>query len=230
MARTSTGSTRWPTSNWQGLLRDAIGLLDTLKDAPTWTFGGGTALAVFYGHRISYDIDIFLSNADAVTDLSPARNPATKTLLGEHGYQFPGNYLKLELGRGEIDFILAGRRTDDPTQPYEFEGRTILIETPWEAAIKKVFYRSSTFKVRDVFDLAAVIDHDGERLKSCPPEVEDKFDRLLDRVDALIPVYEERVKADINSTKEGRKYMTREAIDSVAAFVHEWRREFRPSY
>src|SRR3546814_8339789 len=73
--------------------------------------GGGTALAVFYEHRISYDVDIFLSNAEAVTDLSPARNPATKALLGEHGYQFPGNYLKLELDRGETDFILGGRRT-----------------------------------------------------------------------------------------------------------------------
>ncbi|HEY9539475.1 MAG TPA: nucleotidyl transferase AbiEii/AbiGii toxin family protein [Kiloniellaceae bacterium] len=111
MAGTSTGSTRWPTSDWQGLLRDAIRLLDTLKEPPKWTFGGGTALAVFYEHRISYDVDIFLSNAEAVTDLSPARNPATKALLGEHGYQFPGNYLKLELDRGEIDFILGGRRT-----------------------------------------------------------------------------------------------------------------------
>ncbi|MPZ24486.1 MAG: hypothetical protein GEU28_13350 [Dehalococcoidia bacterium] len=229
MAGTSAGSTRWPTSDWQGLLRDAIRLLDTLKEPPKWTFGGGTALAVFYEHRISYDIDIFLPNADAVTDLSPARNPATKALLGEHGYQFPGNYLKLELDRGEIDFILGGRRTAEPTHPWEFDGRTILIETPWEAAIKKVFYRSSTFKVRDVFDLAAVIDRDGERLKSCLPEVEDKLDRLLDRIDALIPVYEERAKADINPTEQGRKYMTREAIDSVVAFVREWRRELRPA-
>src|SRR3546814_2156175 len=88
MAGPSTGSTRWPTSDWpasswQGLLRDAIRLLDTLKEPPTWTFGGGTALAVFYEHRISYDIDIFLPNADAVSDLSPARNPATKALRSE---------------------------------------------------------------------------------------------------------------------------------------------------
>src|SRR3546814_17529252 len=113
MAGPSTGSTRWPTSDWpasswQGLLRDAIRLLDTLKEPPTWTFGGGTALAVFYEHRISYDIDIFLSKADAVSDLSPARNPATKALLGEHGSQFPGKYLKQALDRGEI---VLGRET-----------------------------------------------------------------------------------------------------------------------
>src|SRR3546814_16935583 len=114
MAGTSTGSTRWPTSDWQGLLRDAIRLLDTLKEPPKWTFGGGTALAVFYEHRISYDVDIFLSNAEAVTDLSPARNPAQKALLGEHGYQFPGNYLKLELDRGKIELLLGGGRPAAP--------------------------------------------------------------------------------------------------------------------
>jgi hypothetical protein len=229
MAGTSTGSTRWPTSGWQDLLRDAIRLIDTLKDTPAWTFGGGTALAVLYEHRISFDVDIFLTNADSLTDLAPAKNPATKALLGERGYQFPGNYLKLELENGEIDFILAGRRTDDPTEPYEFEGRSILIETPWESAIKKIFYRSSTFKVRDVFDLAAVIDHDGERLTSYMPEVEDKLDRLLDRIDALIPVYNERAKVDINPTVQGRKYMTKKAIETIAAFVRNWQRENRPA-
>src|SRR3546814_8906909 len=104
-----------------------------------------------------------------------------------------------------------------------------LIETPWETAIKKVFYRSSTFKLRDVFDLAAVVDHDGERLKSCLPEVEDKLDRLLDRIDALVPVSEERAKKDINPTERGRKYMAREAIESAVAFLREWRRESLPA-
>jgi hypothetical protein len=228
MAGTSGGSTRWPTSgwppsDWQGLLRDAIRLIDTLTEAPAWTFGGGTALAVHYGHRISYDIDIFLASADALTELSPAKNPATRALLGAHSYQFPGNYLKLELDRGEIDFIVAGRRTDDPSAPHDFEGRSILLETPWESAIKKIFYRSSTFKIRDVFDVAAVIDRDGAHLAPCISEVANKLDRLLDRIDALTPVYEERARKDLNPTEAGRKYMTAEAIARVAAFIREWR-------
>ncbi|HVI91952.1 MAG TPA: nucleotidyl transferase AbiEii/AbiGii toxin family protein [Dongiaceae bacterium] len=118
MAEASAGSKKWQTSDWQSLLRDAIKFLDTLKEQPKWTFGGGTALAVFYGHRISYDIDIFLSDSDAITALSPTKNAATKALLAGHGYQFPGNYLKLELDQGEIDFISGGRRTDDPTEPW----------------------------------------------------------------------------------------------------------------
>jgi hypothetical protein len=205
------------------LLRDAIKLLDTLKEQPKWTFGGGTALAVFYGHRISYDIDIFLSDSDAITALSPNKNVVTKALLAGHGYQFPGNYLKLELDRGEIDFISGGQRTADPTEPWEFEGRSILIETPWEAAIKKIFYRPSTFKVRDVFDLAAVIDRDGDKLKSYLPEVEDRLDKLIDRLDALRPVYAAYVVTDINPTEKGLKYIGADAIETVFNFIRDWK-------
>jgi len=149
--------------------------------------------------------------------------------LGEHSYQFPGNYLKLELDRGEIDFIVAGRRTDDPSRPYDFDGRAIQLETPWESAIKKIFYRSSTFKIRDAFDVAAVIDHDGTRLRAHLFQVGDRLDRLLDRIDALTPVYEARAKADINPTEAGRKYMTGDAIESIATFIREWRNKNSPA-
>src|SRR5690242_2457510 len=103
MPGTSPGSGKWPTSDWGGLLTDALALLDTLDAKPDWTFGGGTSLAVQYGHRVSHDVDIFLASADAIAALSPARNPATKALLGGRSYEYPGNYLKLRLKSGEID-------------------------------------------------------------------------------------------------------------------------------
>jgi hypothetical protein len=81
MAGSSAGSRKWRTSDWQALLNDALRLLDTLGGNVTWSFGGGTALAVAYEHRVSYDVDIFLSSADAVTALAPYQNPATRVLL-----------------------------------------------------------------------------------------------------------------------------------------------------
>src|ERR1700741_3112240 len=118
MAGSSTGSRKWRTSDWEALLRDVLVLLDTLGNDVPWSFGGGTALAVHYGHRVSYDVDLFLSNADAITALSPNQNPKTKALLAGRKYEFPGNYLKLKLDQGEIDFILGGRRTSAPTQDW----------------------------------------------------------------------------------------------------------------
>jgi Nucleotidyl transferase AbiEii toxin, Type IV TA system len=223
----SPGSEKWRTSDWRGLLRSAIAVIDTLEDKPRWSFGGGTSLAAFYDHRISYDVDIFVSSSDTLTDLSPARNPATKALLAGRAYQFPGNYLKLQLENGEIDFIVAGRRTTDPVQSWEFEGRAIDIDTPWETAIKKMFYRPSTFKVRDAFDLAAVVDRNAERLQSHLIVVEDRLDKLIDRLDALSAAYERLTIDDINPTQSGTKYATSEAIQSAISLLVNWRDQSR---
>jgi hypothetical protein len=178
---------------------------------------------VFYDHRISYVGDLFVASAQTITDLSPARNPATKALLAGRPFQFPGHYLKLEMGGGEIDFISSANRTATPVQPWKFEGHEISIDTPWETAIKKIFYRSSTFKVRDVFDLAAVIEHHGDQLKANLSDVEDRLDKLLDRLDALAGTYARTATDDINPTESGQKYMGAEAIHSVISFLDSWR-------
>ncbi|MGE0006091.1 MAG: nucleotidyl transferase AbiEii/AbiGii toxin family protein [Parvibaculaceae bacterium] len=219
----SPGSGKWPTSGWRGLLSSALSLLDTLEEKPQWTFGGGTSLAVHYDHRISHDIDIFVSSSETVSSLAPNRNSATRALVAGRSYEFPGNYLKLQMEDGEIDFIVGSKRTSVPTQPWQFEDRTILIDTPWETATKKMFHRPSTFKIRDVFDLAAVIDHDGGKLEASLPEIADRLDRLIDRIDALVPVYEQTAEADINPTGNGRKYMGTRAIVSVMDFLRRWK-------
>lgn len=86
-----------------------------------------------------------------------------------------------------------------------------------------MFYRPSTFKVRDAFDLAAVIDHDAEQLGSHLPEVEDRLDKLIDRLDALAARYERMAADDINPTESGAKYVSGEAIHSAIAFLTGWR-------
>jgi hypothetical protein len=225
MAGLSDGSEKWRTSDWQALLRSALTLIDTIEGNVSWSFGGGTALAVQLAHRISYDIDIFIPNADTVTELSPHANPSTRALLGGRKYEFPGGYLKLKLDAGEIDFIVGGKRTADPNRPWHFEGRDILIETPWEIAIKKLFYRPSTFKVRDIFDLAAIVETQAEKLSPFVSIVADKLDKAIDRISLVLPSYEERALDDVNSTDLGRKYATKAAAQSVLDFLKEHQSE-----
>lgn len=70
------GSGRWLPSRWEDLLGKALIALDSLEGhAGPWTFGGGTALAQILGHRISYDVDIFL---DSSTVLRGGRSSSTE--------------------------------------------------------------------------------------------------------------------------------------------------------
>ena len=225
MDETTPGSKKWPPSRWPALLADALRLLRSLPDKPRWSFGGGTALSAQYDHRVSYDIDIFVRDSDVLRDLTPARNASTRALLAGRGFEYPGNYLKLNLEGGEIDFIVAGRRTENPTRPWMFDGEEILIETPWEIAIKKIFYRPSSFKVRDVFDLAAVLDRDPADLAASLPEVEDRMDKVIDRVERLAPDYAMAAATDINPTADGQRYMTRDAAEQALSFLKSHRPE-----
>lgn len=68
-----------------------------------------------------------------------------------------------------------------------------------------------------------MIDRDGEKLRQSLPEIEDRLDKLIDRVDALAPTYEGAAIEDINSTETGRKYLDAEAVHSVLGFLGNWR-------
>lgn len=140
-------------TEWPRLLALALEALDTLPPATHWTWGGGTALAIRLDHRISFDIDIFLTDAEAMRLLSPQRNPAVRAITSD--WQEPGHYLKLLCDEGEIDFIVSALRTEPGHRPWSFEGRNLPLETVAEVLSKKLHWRGSRPLARDVFDLAA---------------------------------------------------------------------------
>jgi hypothetical protein len=203
------------------LLRSVRPILDSLPGRPAWRFGGGTGLAVVYAHRISYDIDIFLDRASDLKALTPARNQAIKTLIGARGFEFPGHYLKLNLDDGEIDFIVAATVTDLPASTWSFEGHDVQLETPVEIAAKKISYRASSFKVRDIFDLAIVIAHEREAMDLALSELRDKLPRLIDRVGKMTSVFAEQAAIDINVTRKGRRYLE-DAPAAVLDYLRTW--------
>ena len=157
--------------------------LPVLSDLETcWTLGGGTGLFLSLNHRVSYDIDIFLEDPQALKRI--AGDPRTKRISDDR--QFPGNYLKLIRQEGEIDFILASNITEDFFFVYNFEGTHINVETPAEIIAKKIRYRGPTFTIRDIFDFAAAVHHDPhliDILRQVISQVD--FQKTLDRVTLL---------------------------------------------
>lgn len=164
-------------------------------DRPSWTFGGGTALAIWLAHRTSYDIDIFLADS-TLRAFTPAHNPAAAAISSK--YRWPGHYLKFECPEGEIDFLRVDRQTDPGFAPVTYNGRAIAIETPDEILVKKIRYRATGFKARDAFDLAATHLTLPGIPKTLATYVPDRLDDLADALDHLHNLGPEHLKASVN--------------------------------
>lgn len=147
-------------NDWQPLFTSALRILDAaavaLGDFP-WSFGGGTALMLEYRHRYSRDIDIFLRDPQFIGHVSPRLSPAAETVTDD--YEEAAEYVKLRLQGGEIDFIGSGWLTAEPYRTQSVMGRDVNVETPAEIVGKKIRYRATTFKARDLFDFAIVAEH-----------------------------------------------------------------------
>ena len=183
--------------DWQPLFSSALRILDaaavTLGNFP-WSFGGGTALMLKYRHRYSRDIDIFLRDPQFIGHVSPRLSPAAEAVTDD--YEEAGEYVKLRLEGGEIDFIGTGWLMSEPYRAESVMGRDVNVEKPAEIVGKKIRYRASTLKARDLFDFAIVAERAPEEiaklsslLREYRPTLEERLENrraiLQEEYDAL---------------------------------------------
>ena len=148
--------------SWKKLLTEAYHILNRAGIPESeWTFGGGTALMIYFNHRLSFDIDIFLHDVHQITRLTPRLN---SSLSNCSDYVEASNFLKLKYPEGEIDFVLAPFLTSNPWELKIVAEKNIRVETPEEIVVKKLFYRAELLKIRDVFDVAIVFANRREHL------------------------------------------------------------------
>src|SRR5262249_9557479 len=141
-------------ADWARLFRMACALIRQVNSEALiidrWTLGGGTALMLQIDHRESHDIDLFLNDPQLLPFLDPQK----------HDFEFeiqPSDYigdgvgfLKIAFERiGEIDFIVSGPKTANPTIERVIEGRNTLLDTVPEIIVKKIIYRGASLKPRD---------------------------------------------------------------------------------
>lgn len=113
-------------------------------------------------HRSSKDVDAFIDDPQYLGFLSPRL--AAEEIWACETYEESANHLRLVFPEGEVDFIAAPKITSLPSQlklmEVEEDGATLRlnidIEHPVEIALKKLVYRNSMLKVRDMFDIAVV--------------------------------------------------------------------------
>ncbi len=180
--------------DWKDLLDTAAGILDGAGIAPEeWSFGGGTALAFRLNHRVSNDVDIFLTDAQLLLLVTPRLNGDVAAVVRD--YEEASWFLKLFFGKGVVDLIIAPYLTSPNCTWEKIGGREIRVETAAEIVTKKLFYRPETLKVRDVVDVAAATESGAESLvRICADVLASRVDLLERRWQQLKPAYPQEAR------------------------------------
>lgn len=123
-------------------------------------FGGGTALAMYYfQHRLSFDIDLFLSNQQSLSFFSPKLWIDDFDFFNDSEYTDKFNHIgvvtkteiKLDI---LVDENLTNKYIDDSREIFPFD---VYIETIEDIISKKIVFRKQDNKTRDIFDIAVAI-------------------------------------------------------------------------
>ena len=107
-----------------------------------------------------------------------------------HRWDRAAHYLKLKFSEGEVDLIVSAPisslvpivRQIDLTGIRDGWKPIIRIDPPAKIALKKLHYRATMLKPRDVFDIAVVDAIDREGLTTHLHEVAEKKDDLVRRL------------------------------------------------
>lgn len=212
-------------SEWRRLFHIAIDLIDQLRENAggfgfQWSFGGGTAMMIQIGHLKAMRSTSF-SMTPMLGFLDPSRSGLHFDLV-PLGYQGDGlRFQKFAFENvGEIDFIVAGSLTSTPFQIRDVEGRAVLLETIPEIIAKKVYYRGSEAKPRDIFDIAAAartqLEPVVEALRAFPEQVS----RTKERLEKLNPEFVDRAIAQLMIMTDYEASAT-DSLDTALAVLDE---------
>ena len=122
-----------------------------------------------------------MSDPQYVTSFSPRLNDCAED--DSRGYDEQSQYVKLYYPEGEIDFVASPVISSNPFSVELILGRKVRVETPLEIVAKKIRYRADSFKARDIYDLALVLERHPEYAPELGAFLAEQRDPLLNRVE-----------------------------------------------
>lgn len=141
--------------NW--LIEERFGKLPASKNA-LLRFGGGTALAMYhFQHRLSFDIDLFATDAQVLGYFSP------KMWLEESRYFKSEDYIEqadhigiLSHNNIKVDILVSSNFSSNPhiDSSRNFFQADVFIEDIEDIIAKKIVFRNDQNKTRDIIDIA----------------------------------------------------------------------------
>ena len=151
--------------------------------------------------RSCFNIATGIAGTSTFGYVTPRLSPAAEAITDQ--YEEAGEYVKLRLPGGEIDFIGTGWLTAHPYVEREVLGRRVNVETPAEIVGKKIRYRALSFKARDLFDLAVVVDNAPDAINEIAPVIREYRPELESRIQNYSAVLQEEFEAlDLLDTRK----------------------------
>jgi len=130
-----------------------------------YAFGGGTALSLcYFQHRFSFDIDIFVYDAQLMNYIN--LQIFFEDIEDEvDDYMCMSHQINMITKSGIYVNILSVKNLNpNKKDVLELNNNSILVETPEEIIAKKIIFRKNENKVRDLFDIAFAIHYDSDFL------------------------------------------------------------------
>jgi Nucleotidyl transferase AbiEii toxin, Type IV TA system len=180
------------------------------------------------GHRLSKDIDAFITDPQYLSILSPRLGG--EDIWACDSYAEAANHLKLVYPEGEVDFIVAAPITDLASAPMKIpeeqgssggQSMQIKVEHPVEIALKKLFYRAGLLKVRDIFDIAVVDSLHHDLLRANLHHASDVKRDILKRLANLSEDYARQELAELDIDEQWQRIAetcrarTRAIVESI---------------
>ena len=126
-------------------------------------FGGGTALSIYYfQHRLSFDIDLFLTDQQYLSYFSPKHWIEDTDNFDERHYIDTHNHIAVVSANNiKVDILVDSSSNslliDTSKNIFSFDIRVESIE---DILAKKIIFRKKDNKARDIFDIAVAISKD----------------------------------------------------------------------
>ena len=172
---------------WEELLPHALKVIEDIKTHgiknPFWTFGGGTVLMLRYQHRISKDIDIFVPDPQYLGFATPRLSDVAAEISDDY-IEESSSYVKLIRPEGEIDFVASPNLTSPGFEEWHLKNNLIKVETGTEIVAKKLWHRGDRATARDLFDLALVIEKEGDALRQAHHFLLKNADQFIEQLNS----------------------------------------------
>jgi len=205
------------------MLEATKSIIDNIGINENVALGGGTGLAVYWEHRFSTDIDIFIYGEDSYKNLDMLQpkfwTNNTKVLFNKlnfkNNYKLHPIYTELEISQNEkIQFLTSKAITKEkPFLEKSIWGIDFNLETIDEIIAKKIFYRCEKNNARDIFDIAIAIHKNPllpKVLYEAKKNFKDKFIILQNGLEKLISsdILHKNYKKEILQMNPKNEYMS----------------------